>query len=128
MDTNLFVAAYWNKESASAQILRSIVQGQLKLLYTRSIKKEVLHILDNIKVKRDYLDYVENIFSNSRFIKPRKHVSVIADDPHDNKYLDCAIYGRARFIITNDKHLLKLGHYRSVRIIRPGEFIRHGRI
>ena len=123
LDTNLFVAAYWNKDSASAQILRSVTHGELKLLYSKSIKKEAFTILKNIKVGKKYLDYVETIFSNGRFIKPREHLSLIKDDPHDNKYLDCAVSGKAKFIISNDKHLLKLGHYQSIRIVRPGEFM-----
>lgn len=125
LDTNLFVAAYWNKHSASASILRSASEGEVKFLYTKQIKKEVFFILKNINVGKHYSDYIESIFSNGRQIKPRKHVSVIKEDPQDDKYLDCAISGKAKYIVTNDKHLLKIGHYRSIRIVRPGEFIKH---
>ena len=123
-DTNLFVAAYWNKKSASARTLRFANQRKLKFLYTKPIKKEVFFILENIKVGKKYLDYVESIFSNGLLVKPRKHITLIKDDPQDDKYLDCAIFGKARFIITNDKHLLRLSHYRSIRVIRPADFIK----
>jgi len=52
---------------------------------------------------------------------PREGVSVIAADPADNAVLACAMEARADCIVTGDHHLLDLGQYRGIAILRPAE-------
>lgn len=44
-------------------------------------------------------------------------------DPNDDKFLDVAINGAARALITGDRDLLALDPFHSVRIIPPAEFL-----
>lgn len=44
-------------------------------------------------------------------------------DPDDNRVLECAIAGRAHFIITGDRDLLELHPYRRVSIVSPRVFL-----
>jgi len=124
LDTNLFIASYWNKHSASSKILRSVIKGNLKFVYTNPIKNETLFVLNKIKAKKEYMDYVEEIFSKGILLYPKRHISVIKDDPEDDKYIDCAVSGKADFIISNDKHLFKLARYGHTRILKPSDFIK----
>jgi predicted nucleic acid-binding protein len=48
---------------------------------------------------------------------------VVAADPSDDRYLECAIEGEADCIVTGDRHLLALGNYREVEILSPREFV-----
>jgi predicted nucleic acid-binding protein len=48
---------------------------------------------------------------------------VVQRDPSDNKFLECAVAGKARVIISGDKDLLSLGRYRQVRIQTPAQFL-----
>lgn len=50
-------------------------------------------------------------------------VEVIAQDPDDNKFLACAIEGEADYIVSGDHHLLDLGSYRCIPILRPAAFL-----
>ncbi|MBK6932275.1 MAG: putative toxin-antitoxin system toxin component, PIN family [Saprospirales bacterium] len=49
---------------------------------------------------------------------------LIEADPDDNKFVDCAIAGNARFIVTEDKHfrILNQVEYPKVGIIGIAEF------
>jgi len=47
----------------------------------------------------------------------------VCDDPDDDKFLACALAGGAKLIISRDKHLLKVGEYRGVQVLRPRAFI-----
>lgn len=38
------------------------------------------------------------------FVTPYFHFDLIKTDPDDNKFVDCAIAGNARFIVTEDRH------------------------
>ena len=45
-------------------------------------------------------------------------------DPFDNIFLALALEGKARLIISGDKHLLSLKEYRSIHIVTPSEAVR----
>jgi hypothetical protein len=54
---------------------------------------------------------------------PKEKIAIIRDDPADNKVLECAIAAGAKFIITGDKHLLKLKKFKGISIITAKEFL-----
>ena len=58
-------------------------------------------------------------------VQPAYRFQVIANDPDDNKFTDCAITANANFVITNDAHFKPLASagYRP-QPISPEEFIR----
>lgn len=52
-------------------------------------------------------NYVLNVIINSRFaifVTPSFCFNLIASDPDDNKFVDCAVCGNAKFIVTDDHH------------------------
>lgn len=51
---------------------------------------------------------------------------MIATDPDDNKFCDCAIAAEADFLVTEDRHFeaLKSAGYHP-QVLTPNEFIRH---
>jgi len=42
----------------------------------------------------------------------------------DNRILECALTGKADFIISGDHHLLDLGEYEDIKIVGPKGFLR----
>jgi uncharacterized protein len=50
-------------------------------------------------------------------------LSVIREDPDDDRYVECAVEGSAEYIVSGDRHLLTLGSYRNVRIVSPRAFL-----
>jgi putative PIN family toxin of toxin-antitoxin system len=59
----------------------------------------------------------------AEIIVPRSNLDIISDDPSDNKFIECAIDGRADYIISGDKHLLDHDTYRGVQILRAKDFL-----
>ena len=45
-------------------------------------------------------------------------------DVNDNKIIECALESKAKYIISYDKHLLKLKEYEGIKIVRPEDFIK----
>ncbi len=56
-------------------------------------------------------------------VRPTKVLSVIKEDPDDDRVLECAIASGSQFIISGDNHLLRLSRYDSIRITRVAEFL-----
>jgi len=61
-------------------------------------------------------------------VVPTKPVNAIAADPDDNMILECAIEAGSDFIITADNHLLRLGQYEGIPIMRPEGFLKRAMI
>lgn len=56
-------------------------------------------------------------------VNPLATPAVVREDPADDKFLHAAVAGRARFIVSGDRHLLELGVYRGARIVTAREFL-----
>jgi len=44
-------------------------------------------------------------------------------DPKDDKFLACAVEGKAHYLVSSDKDLLDMKAYRGVAIVNPGQFL-----
>ena len=65
----------------------------------------------------------ERILYVAEVVRPKRELHVIDDDPDDDRVLECAVEAGADFIITGDRHLLKLGNYGASKILTAREFL-----
>jgi uncharacterized protein len=98
---------------------------------SKDIIKEFIGVLnyeeiqDKIKDKNlEMQKTVEDILSISIIIEPQQKFDIIKDDVKDNIIIECAFEGKVDYIITNDKHLLKLKEFKNINIINPEEFLK----
>ena len=91
-----------------------------------------LEILFEItRVLRDYFGYSDEdayewykeIGGLSEVVTPTLRLNVIEADPTDNKFLECALEGRANFVVSGDHHLLDLGDYQGIEIVKVSVFL-----
>jgi putative PIN family toxin of toxin-antitoxin system len=61
--------------------------------------------------------------ANSEVVKPEMRLTVIAEDPDDDRVLECAVAGKAAFVLSGDRHLLKLGSYEGIPILSVRQFM-----
>jgi putative PIN family toxin of toxin-antitoxin system len=123
IDTNLLVAARWNKKSSSKKIIELCLEGVITPIYSKQIKDENLYILGKVKAPKEYLDDVLKFYQKGLKVEPKKKVTA-SKDYSDNRFLEAAIEGNADYVITNDSDLLILKKYEDVKIIRPKNFLR----
>jgi uncharacterized protein len=67
--------------------------------------------------------FIEDIFYLAFSIPGALTLTVIQDDPADNRYLECAVEGEADFLVTGDRLLLNLGEYQGITILTPRAFL-----
>lgn len=63
------------------------------------------------------------IESVALLVEPTTTLQVITEDPDDNRVLECAVAGEADYIVSGDRHLLKLGSYQGISIVTARQFI-----
>ena len=124
LDTNVFVAAYFNRRSASARILDLCSKNEYELVISTRLSREVDSILKNIRAEGEFLEWLRGLFMRALQVKPTKRVFAIREDPEDNKFLECAQEGKADYLITSDRHLLELGEFAQTKICKPTRFLK----
>ncbi len=70
-----------------------------------------------VETLADYLSFL-------RLVQIPKVLDAVPRDPEDNMVLECAIEGRAQYIVSGDKDLLVLKEFRGVQIVRASEFLK----
>jgi len=67
--------------------------------------------------------YIAVIRSFSEVVAITGQLRVVADDPDDDKVIECAVVGKADYIVTGDRHLLALGQYKGITIVKATQFL-----
>ena len=55
-------------------------------------------------------------------VRPTAALKIVKDDPADDKFLECAVSGKAQVLLSGDNQLLGLKHFRKVEILSPSQF------
>ena len=126
LDTNVLISALLFTGISSAMV-PLWQKNAITILLSRGILEEYLRVLGYPKfqlseaeikglIEEELLPYVE-------VVNPRRRLRVVERDPSDNKFLECAVAGKARVIISGDKDLLSIASYRQIRIQPPAQFL-----
>jgi len=70
-----------------------------------------------VETLADYLGFL-------RIVSIPKLLDAVPRDPDDNMVLECAIEGKAQYIVTGDKDLLVLKTFRDIQIVSASEFLK----
>ncbi len=127
VDTNVLISAtFWS--GASDKIITKVESKEIELILSEEIIKEYSEVLNykeiqekvkgkNLEMKRT----IGKIISISTIISPRVKLNAVIDDPDDNAILECAKEGNVDYVVSSDKHLLKIGQFQNIKIITPEE-------
>jgi hypothetical protein len=128
LDTNVLVSALIVPAGKPARILRRL--DTLELLTTDRILVEVSRVLRYPRIQKRYklaeaiiTTYLERLHEVSTIVETRTQISGVSKDPDDDKFLECAVDGNARYIVSGDPHLLDLGSYGGISIVTPSAFL-----
>jgi predicted nucleic acid-binding protein len=59
----------------------------------------------------------------AKMVSVHSSSKVISEDPDDDIVLNTALSGKAEYIVSGDKHLLKIACYEKTQIVSANEFI-----
>ena len=109
IDTNCLLAILPSK-SPYHRVWTEFLAGRLEICVSNEVLMEYEEILSE-KTSPDFADAIIHLLLNSRNlvrVSPMWRFHLITQDPDDNKFVDCAVCGRAEYLVSNDKHFKSL--------------------
>jgi len=129
LDTNVWISIFF-KKTLGEKFSEILSKKRIEVYTTEEILREISKVLMYSRINEllktvgvSERNVLQKIADNSIIVRPKFKLKIIKEDPEDNKVLDCALQAGASFIISGDKHLLRLGKFRNIRILTPKEFM-----
>lgn len=124
IDSNVLVSALVNP-CASRRLLFHLLDEHT-VVSSVEILAELEGVLSREKfsfTKSRVDEYLSLIASISTIVDVGEPPRVVEGDPDDDVVLATANYGRADYIVTGDRHLLRLGEYDKTKIVSVREML-----
>ena len=125
LDTNVFVSGVFFR-GPPYQILKAWRDGKIQILVSPAILEEYHRVMLELSAQFSEIDprsLVDVLAVHSEIVLPPNLPPVIRHDPSDDKFLECALAGKAACIISGDKHLLNLSQFKGIPILKPYDFV-----
>jgi putative PIN family toxin of toxin-antitoxin system len=121
IDTNLLIDGADDFYNFGNRIIDLVISGNVEAYANKATLAEN-RLLSRQKITDDgYLKKLHYFFDVVKTVNNIPHLDEV-EDPDDNKILESAVGCHADYLITSDRHLLKLEKYKGTKIVRPGEF------
>ena len=107
------------------QVLDLAAAGMCSFYFSASIQAEVQRILEERFgwSTEEIQAGTRTVWSFGTPVDPQVSLTVVADDPDDDRILECAVAANADAIVSGDRHLLRLGSFQSILIQSSRQFL-----
>jgi putative PIN family toxin of toxin-antitoxin system len=125
VDTNVFVSAVLKLNSLPFLVVRWIDEHG-GLLKSAATEREILSVLSRPQIAAvtipGYRDDLAKMLASAELVAITERITGCRD-PHDDKFLELAVNGRADLIVSGDADLLALNPFRDIPILTPAGFM-----
>lgn len=125
-DTNVLISSTIYDGSVSQKLLFKLIRANAVVYSSTPILTEYQKVL-----KRDFeysdeecAHIMEKVMAFVRLVTPKRKISVVKNDPDDDKIVECAVEASCKYIISYDKHLLGLKEFARIKILKPEEALK----
>jgi putative PIN family toxin of toxin-antitoxin system len=125
LDTNVLISGIFFS-GPPYEILRAWRDGRVQILVSPSILDEYHRIGVELALQFQGVDlkpFLDLLTVQAEIVLAPALPPVIRDDPSDDKFLEAAVAGQAQYIVSGDKHLLKLSVFQGIEILKPRDFV-----
>ena len=122
-DTNVLISSTLWDNSVAQKFLFRCIKENIQIFSSQEIIEEYKEILarDFDYKEQEIVGILEKILQFIILVSPKNKIDVIKKDVDDNKIIECAVESKSEYIISYDKHLLKLKEFQGTKIVRPEE-------
>jgi uncharacterized protein len=127
LDTNVFVSGLLFG-GVPGRILTAWSDGAIVIVLSPPILEEYRRV--GLELARGHeplvraLDAILTLFTvHAILVNPPPLAVPVSQDPDDDKFLAAALAGRARVVVSGDKHLLRVSGWQDIDVLKPRQFV-----
>ena len=125
IDTNVFISSFFGGNPR--KVIDLWKSGQIILCLSRPIIDEYINVLRRMGLQREReLEELLNLFAHGfhvLFTANTPILNVVEKDPDDDKFIECAVALKSKYIITGDKALREIADYMGIKLQSPKIFL-----
>ena len=125
LDTNVFISGIFFG-GLPFRILRAWRDGKVTLALSIEILEESQRVGRTLAKKFPGVDpdpVLDLLAARAELVSVPGLQEPACEDPEDDRFLACALATRIKFIVSGDRHLLKVSPHRGVQILSPRVFV-----
>lgn len=134
IDTNVVVSAFLSNTGAPAQLLAHLEREAFVLLVSEPILHEYEQALNYPKVRTrhrmsraEIAETITDLCAVALLVDPAADfpdgLRIVAADPDDDKFFECAAAGNATHIVSGDAKVQAVRDWRGIRVVSPAHFL-----
>ncbi len=125
LDANILISAFVFPGGAPEAVYRGALEGRFELVTSPPLLAELGRVLgDKFGWEAPMAEAaVAQVVRIGTVVRPRRSVSVVGEDPADDRVLEAAAEGEVDVIVSGDRHLLQLREWHGIRIVRADAFV-----
>ncbi|MCX6089918.1 MAG: putative toxin-antitoxin system toxin component, PIN family [Candidatus Atribacteria bacterium] len=126
IDTNVLISAFLFGGKPQ-EVLNLVIEKKIRLVTSEALENELYDVLGKkFKFSQEMLQFIRSeIDAIALKAYPAQKVNLIISNPNDNMVLECALAGKAHYIISGDRHhLLPIGFFNDIKIGSPSDFLK----
>lgn len=125
LDTNVVASGLFFSGPPS-RILDEVFSGVVKVVLTAEIIEEYARVVSELGQRYKGADasvLLDEIVRIGEVVTPVDLLRPVCADPDDDKFFACAVSGKARLIVSGDRHLLDVSGALGVEVLTPRGFV-----
>ncbi|WP_027718323.1 putative toxin-antitoxin system toxin component, PIN family [Desulfovirgula thermocuniculi] len=129
VDTSVLVSGMLSRRSYPARVLDAWILKRFEPVVSPELVKEYINVPTRAKFAvlgpvEKRLQVLESLLSLPWvvMVHPEEKITAVTEDLQDNVVLECAVCGRASWVVTGDKHLLGLKSFEGIAIVTAEQF------
>ena len=123
VDTNVIISGVFFN-GLPYRFLNEIVSNEIEIVASEEIINEYYNISEELvksKTGKFNKELFDIVIGKIKIINTQTKINVCRD-PDDNKFLECAVDGRAIYVVSGDKDLLTIQQYQGVLIVSVADY------
>jgi uncharacterized protein len=123
-DTNIYISALVFG-GVPLQLITAARHRMIRFDISEPLLDETTRVLrDKFLWSEDMLERAANrLFRCTSLVRATETIDAVPEDPDDNRVLECAVTAGSQYVVTGDSDLLRLGSFRTIRILRVADFL-----
>lgn len=125
LDTNVLASGLLFS-GPPATILVAVEAGRIGLVLTPEVIEEYSRVVETLRKQYPRIgvsEALDRVIASGEIFAPVALLKPVCTDPDDDKFFACALAGKAKLIVSGDKHLRDASGSLGVDVLTPRNFV-----